>query len=83
MHTIINEESVLEQYGPRDINWRRASDPCLIEAQQLVYLGRQKEALNIAQDAWISAHGDMHGVRFRVKSVKTVLQGLCPVAEIE
>lgn len=83
MHTITHEESVLEQYGPRDISWRRASDTCLSEAQQLVYFGRHKEALNIAQDAWIAAHGEMHGIRFRVRSVTTAIHGLHPVAELE
>jgi hypothetical protein len=83
MHTITHEESVLEQFGPRDVNWRRASDKCLSEAQQLAYMGRHKEALYLAQDEWIGAHGDLHGIRFRVRSVTTAIHGLNPIAELE
>jgi len=83
MRTISHEEHVLEQYGPRDISWRRATDECLADACQHAYVGRHQEALHSAQDAWVRAHGTMLGIRFRVRSVKTSLYGLHPVAELE
>lgn len=83
MRTISQEEHVLEQYGPRDISWRRATDKCLAGAQHHAYVGRHQEALHLAQDSWVSAHGDMHGIRFRVRSVVTSIYGLHPVAELD
>lgn len=64
MQTITHEEQALEQYGPRDICWRQATDECLREARLLVYFGRHQEALHVAQDAWVSSHGSMHDIPF-------------------
>ncbi len=83
MRTISHEEHVLEQYGPRDISWRRATDECLADAGHHAYVGRHQEALLLAQDAWVSTHGNMLGIRFRVRSVKISIYGLHPIAELE
>jgi hypothetical protein len=56
----------LEMSGPRGQIWRPAQGDIFTFALSLVAAGRTYEGLMAAQDAYVSAKGDMHGVDFRV-----------------
>lgn len=80
MVEISHTSHVLEIAGPRGQIWRPAlqtsSGDLFREPQRLVMAGRFVEGLEAAQDAYIAAHGDMHGVAFRVRSNTETLVGL-------
>ena len=79
MVEISHTSHVLEIAGPRGQIWRPAlqtSADLFREPQRLVMAGRFYEALEAAQDAYIAAHGDMHGVAFRVRSNTETLVGM-------
>lgn len=66
MQQLTNTSATLEMNGPRGQVWRPAVHDIFQGARELTAAGRTYEALLCAQDAYVSAHGDMHGVEFRV-----------------
>lgn len=85
MVEIHHTSHVLEIAGPRGQIWRPAlqtSGDLFREPQRLAMAGRLHEALEAAQDAYIAAHGDMHGVAFRVRSTTETLVGLGAAEQI-
>ena len=66
MQQLTNISQSLEIRGPRDQPWRPLATEMFQEANRLTESGRTYEALLCAQDLYVSKHGDMHGVDFRV-----------------
>ena len=79
MIQITRTTHVLEIAGPRGQIWRPALSvvgDLFRDAQGLAEQGNMASALRTAEDAYIAAHGDMHGVAFRVRSIAETLTGL-------
>ncbi len=75
---------VLEIFGPRNQAFRPVSwdyNPELKEAVRLAWDGQLNEAISAAQDAYITHHGNMHGVRFRVRTETKTYSFLGPWEE--
>lgn len=68
MNQVTVENHALEVFGPRGQSWRPVHQECLKAAAELARAGRLGEAIIAAEDAWIEAHGQMHGVAFRVRT---------------
>lgn len=66
MQQLTNTSQTLEMNGPRGQVWRPALHDMFQAARELTAAGRTYEALLCAQDVYISANGNMHGVEFRV-----------------
>lgn len=61
----------LEISGPRNDAFRTALEDEFKEARRLAHDGNFSEAIRKAEDAYIEAHGNMHGVAFRVVTTQT------------
>lgn len=66
MQQLTSTSQTLEMNGPRGQVWRPALPEMFQAARELAAAGRTYEALLCAQDAYVSANGNMHGVEFRV-----------------
>lgn len=66
MKQMTSTSCTLEQSGPRGIAWRPVDGEMFREAIHLAHAGRSYEALLSAQDVYITKHGQMHEVDFRV-----------------
>lgn len=71
----------LEQYGPRNQVWRSVQKADLPGAFDLAYRGSLIDALMCAETEYIVKHGDMHGVKFRIKSQTVTLTTIGPESD--
>lgn len=76
MRQIVTVTHTLEIAGPLGQIWLSATEKSFAGAIQMAQQNSLTGALTAAQDAYVSAHGDMHGVSFRVRSVGETLSGL-------
>lgn len=76
MRQIVTITHTLEIAGPRGQIWRPATDKHFAGAIQMSQQDNPVGALEAAQEAYVAAHGNMHGVSFRIRTVKEVLSGL-------
>jgi len=82
MRQIVTTTHTLEIAGPRGQIWRPVSDKNFAAAARLAEQQSFTGAIQLAEDAYIAAHGDMHGVAFRVRSVSETLTGIGSIESI-
>lgn len=82
LRQITNINHQLELFGPRNIAFRPATDEFLRPAAKLANGGNIAAALDAAEEAYITHHGNMHGVSFRIRTTSETLSGHGAVEEI-